>query len=60
LLNPYQFPAHGYRCRCAPTPSDGMPGTLLPAADEAFSFHSRVLPDCSRNRSPIWASAEGP
>jgi hypothetical protein len=54
LLNPYQSPAHGCQCRCAPTPSDRMPGTRLPSGDEAFSFLSRVLPDCSRKPSPIW------
>jgi len=55
LLNPYQFSAHGYQCRCARMPSDRMAGTRLPSGDEAFSFHSRVLPDCTRNLSPIWA-----
>ena len=55
LLNPHQLSAHGCLCRCAPTPSDRMPGTRLPSGDEAFSFHSRALPDCNRNLSPIWA-----
>jgi hypothetical protein len=55
LLNPHQLPAHGCQCRCAPMPSDRMPGTRLPSGDEAFSFQSRVLPDGSRNLSPIWA-----
>jgi hypothetical protein len=45
-------------CRCAPTPSDRMPGTRLPSGDEAFSFHSRVLLDCSRNPSPSLGVAE--
>src|SRR5260370_19520266 len=54
LLNPHQLSAHGCLCRCAPTPSDRMPGTRLPSGDEAFSFHSHVLPDCNRNLSPIW------
>jgi len=55
LLNPHQLSTHGRLCRCAPTPSDRMPGTRLPSGDEAFSFRSRVLPDGSRNPSPIWA-----
>ena len=55
LLNPYQLPAHGCLCRCAPT------STGLLSRDEAFwfaingSFRSGVLPDCSRNRHPVWA-----
>jgi hypothetical protein len=55
LLNPHQLPAHGCLWRCAPSSSDRMHGTRLPSGDEAFSFHSRVLPDGSRNPSPIWA-----
>ena len=52
LLNPYQLPAHGRLCRCAPT------STRLLSGDETFwfaingSFRSGVLPDCSRN---LWA-----
>jgi hypothetical protein len=54
LLNPHQLPAHNWLCRCA-TPSDRMPGNRLPSGDEAFSFHSHVQPDCTRNLPPIWA-----
>src|SRR5579864_5560276 len=54
LLNPYQFPAHGCRCRCA---QRRLTACLAPACrqwDEAFSFRSGVLPDCSRKLSPVW------
>jgi len=55
LFNPHQLSTHSCLCRCAPTSYDRMPGIRLPSGDEAFSLHSRVLPDCSRNPSPIWA-----
>jgi hypothetical protein len=48
LLNPYQLPPHGHRCRCAPM------STRLLSSDETCnfamsgSFRSDVLPDCSR------------
>jgi hypothetical protein len=58
LFNPHQFPAHGRLCRCAPSPSEPMPGTRLPSREETFwvrhnvPFPRGVLPDCSRN---LWA-----
>jgi hypothetical protein len=55
LLNPHQLSTHSCLSRCAPTSSDRMSGTHLPSGDEAFSFQSCVLPDGSRNLSPIWA-----
>jgi len=56
LLNPYQLPAHGRLCRCAPT------SIRLLSRDETFwfaingSFRSGVLPDCSGISSPslLW------
>ena len=41
LLNPYQLPAHGLLCRCAPTLSDRIPSTRLPSRDETFSSSPR-------------------
>jgi hypothetical protein len=41
FLNPYQLPAHGLLCRCAPTLSDRMPSTRLPSRDETFSSSQR-------------------
>jgi hypothetical protein len=58
LLNPYQLPAHGRRCRCAPT------STRLLSRDETCqfgisdSFGSGVLPDCSRKPSPSLGVAD--
>jgi hypothetical protein len=42
----------------APTLSDRMPSNCLPSRDEAFSFHSGVLPDRSRKPSPSLGVAE--
>jgi len=54
LLNPHQLSTHSCLCRCAQRRLTRMPSTCLQSGGEAFSFHSRVLPDCSRNPSPIW------
>ncbi|MGA7358817.1 MAG: hypothetical protein WBW70_08180 [Candidatus Sulfotelmatobacter sp.] len=35
-----------------------MPSNCLPSRDEAFSFHSGVLPDRSRKPSPSLGVAE--
>ena len=57
-LNPYQPPAHGCLCRCAPT------STRLLSGNETFwlainsSFRSGVLPDGSRRPSPTLGVAE--
>lgn len=55
LLNPYQFSAHICQCRCAQRRLTRLPSTRLQPGGEAFSFHSRVAPDCTRNPSSIWA-----
>jgi len=53
LVKPYQLPAHGRLCRCAPT------SACLLSRDETFwfaindSFRRAVLPDCTaENRHP--------
>jgi len=43
LLNPYQLPAHGRLCRCAPSWPTALPSTRLPSRDKTFSFRSSVL-----------------
>jgi hypothetical protein len=55
LLNPHQLSTHSCLCRCAQRRLTRMPSTRLQSGGEAFSFQSRVLPDGSRNLSPIWA-----
>ena len=55
LLNPHQLSTHSCLCRCAQRRLTRMPSTCLQSGGEAFSFQSRVLPDGSRNLSPIWA-----
>jgi hypothetical protein len=58
LLNPYQLPAHGRRCRCAPTVTRLLSRDLTCQFSISNSFGSGALPDCRRTPSPSLGVAD--